>query len=146
MRRLTPARMIVLGSLLASIALAGCAAGTATTAPASALATPAAAASGAAGGGSQAGAACAATDKTGTVDVKIADFKFDPATAQAKVGDVVTWTNNDSTAHSAVITDKGCETQKLDNGASGAIEFTAPGTYPYQCGIHPTMKGTIEVK
>jgi plastocyanin len=135
--------LIALPALLASIALAGCTAGAATNAPASALATPAAATSGSA---SQAAAACAASDKAGTVDVKIADFKFDPATVQAKVGDVVEWTNNDTTAHSAVITGKGCETEKLDNGKSGAIEFTAPGSYPYQCGIHPTMKGTVEVK
>jgi plastocyanin len=144
MRRLTlNARIIALPALLASIALAGCSAGAATTAPAAAPATAPVATSGAA---SQAAGACAASDKTATVEVKIAEFKFDPATVQAKVGDVVQWTNNDSTAHSAVITDKGCETPKLDNGKSGAIEFTAPGTYPYQCGIHPTMKGIVEVK
>jgi amicyanin len=111
----------------------------AASAPASAASAPASAASAAAGG-------CAPSSTAGTVAVKIANFAFDPPTITAKVGDTVTWTNNDSTQHTATVnSDETCTTPNLDNGASSGITFTAAGTYDYHCKIHPTMTGKIEV-
>ncbi len=99
--------------------------------------------SAAAGGG---GAACAPSSTAGTVAVKIANFAFDPAQVSAKVGDTVTWTNNDSTGHTATVDNNDtCTTVTLENGASGGITFTAAGSYPFHCKIHPNMTGTIEV-
>ena len=111
----------------------------AASAPASAASAPASAASGAAG-------ACAPSSTAGTVTVKIANFAFDPPTVTAKVGDTVTWTNNDSTQHTATVkSDPSCTTPNLDGGASSGITFTQAGTYDYACKIHPTMTGKIEV-
>jgi plastocyanin len=79
--------------------------------------------------------------------VKIANFAFDPAAITAKVGDTITWTNSDSTGHTATVKDNdACTTTTLGQGASGSITFTAAGTYDYFCKIHPTtMTGTITV-
>jgi plastocyanin len=103
----------------------------------------AAASQSAAGGG---GAACAASTTAGTVAATIANFAFSPATITAKVGDTVTWTNNDTTAHTATVgAQSGCDTGTIAPGATGSIQFTAAGTYDYMCKIHPNMTGKIEV-
>jgi plastocyanin len=71
---------------------------------------------------------------------------FVPATIQAKVGDVIAWTNNDTVAHTATFKDDPtCTTDLLAPGASGALTFSAAGTYALICKIHATMSGTIEV-
>lgn len=90
--------------------------------------------------------ACAPSTETGTVTATIANFAFSPATITAKVGDVVTWTNNDSTPHTATLTsDASCTTENLANGASGGIMFGTAGSYDYFCKIHPNMTGKVEV-
>jgi plastocyanin len=103
----------------------------------------AAASDSAAGGG---GAACAPSTTAGTVAATIANFAFSPATITAKVGDVVTWTNNDSTAHTATLTSEAsCDTGNIAAGATGSIQFNTAGSYDYMCKIHPNMTGKIEV-
>jgi len=79
------------------------------------------------------------------VPVTIQNFAFGPAAITAKVGDVVGFTNKDSVNHTATLDDGSCTTDSLSNGATGALTFTAAGTYPFHCKIHPTMKGTITV-
>jgi plastocyanin len=34
----------------------------------------------------------------------------------------------------------------VTKGQSTALTFATAGTYDYTCGLHPNMKGTIEVK
>lgn len=76
----------------------------------------------------------------------IIDFEFDPATVSAKVGDVISWTNDGAAPHTATLDDHGaCATAQLSPGQSGAISFDTAGTYPFHCSVHPTMKGTIEI-
>ena len=147
MRRLPPFALVPVALLVA--ACSGTGSGPAvSSAPASVGGSVAASSSdGGAGGsaGASGGAACASSSDTATVDIAIADFAFDPAEATASVGDVVEWTNNDSAPHSAVFDDAGCGTDALANGDAGALVFNEPGTYEYVCGIHPAMKGTLEV-
>jgi plastocyanin len=101
-----------------------------------------AAASESAGGG----AACAPSTTAGTVTGTIANFAFSPATITAKVGDTVTWTNNDTTAHTATLkSDASCDTGSLQAGAAGGIQFDVAGSYDYFCKIHPNMTGKVEV-
>jgi len=127
--------------------------GTATSAPASAapsVAAPsesAAASESTAASESSGGAAgCEASTETGTVAATIKGFAFSPATITAKVGDVVTWTNNDSTGHTATMkADGSCTTPTIAAGSTGSIKFTAAGTYDYFCKIHPNMTGQITV-
>jgi plastocyanin len=90
------------------------------------------------------GEECEVVAEPGTVAVLIEGFSFSPGTAQASVGDVVEWTNRDAVPHTATL-DAGCTTPNLGRDDTGAIRFTAPGTYPYICRIHPDMRGTIEV-
>ncbi len=101
---------------------------------------PAASESAAAGGG------CAPATEAGTVNATMGGFAFGPATITAKVGDVVAWTNTDAVGHTATVTDDPtCTTANLGKGQTGAIGFTAAGSYPFFCKVHPDMKGTVEV-
>jgi plastocyanin len=80
------------------------------------------------------------------VAATIKGFAFSPATITAKVGDVVTWTNNDSAGHTATLKDDAsCTTPTIAAGSTGSMKFTAAGTYDYFCKIHPNMTGQITV-
>jgi plastocyanin len=89
------------------------------------------------GGGAEAGA--------GTVE--IVDFRFQPSPLEVDAGTTVTFTNGDETTHTATSTDgpASFDTGEIGGGASGEVTVDEPGTYQYQCGIHPDMLGTIEV-
>jgi plastocyanin len=96
--------------------------------------------------GSAAAGACKESSAAGTVKVDAKDFTFTPSDISAKVGDVITFTNGDTTAHTASLVDGSCTTPNIAAGASDGLTFSAAGAYPYQCKIHPsTMKGTITV-
>jgi plastocyanin len=81
----------------------------------------------------------------GTVHtVTISGLAFNPSTLTVKVGDKVTWVNQDSVAHSV---DGGAfVSSALSQGASYPYTFTTAGTFAYQCGIHPSMTATITVQ
>jgi len=80
-------------------------------------------------------------------DVEIAEFAFGPADAVVPVGTTVTWTNNDGFDHTIVAAnDAFPESPSLGDGATYSFTFTEPGTYPFICGIHPQMRGTIVVE
>ena len=83
----------------------------------------------------------------GAATVTIADFAFDPATIEVAVGDSITWTNDDSTAHTATVEGGGPDTGSLAGGASGTLTFDEPGTYTYRCAFHPgSMQGEVVVQ
>ena len=71
-------------------------------------------------------------------------FAFDPATLEVKVGDTVTFKNEDSAPHNVKIDGKELGTQ--DPGASVTWTAAAAGSFPYSCTIHPSMTGEIVVK
>ena len=101
--------------------------------------------------GSAAGSAACAAAPAGaaaTVTVTIKDFKYAPQPVQAKVGDVIAWSNQDSAPHSATLDAGTCDTKTINPGAQAMLVFNAPGTYTYHCSVHPTqMKDySIEVK
>lgn len=126
----------VLGLLLAACG------GSATPSPASSgTAVPPSAAS------SAAAAACATAPAggTATVNVSIKDFKYDPTSVNAKVGDVVAWTNNDTAPHSATMDNGACDTDSIAAGAVVMLTFSAPGTYTYHCKIHPAQMKDVTV-
>jgi plastocyanin len=82
---------------------------------------------------------------TGTVDVTIVNFAFDPASITIKVGTTVRWINQDSAGHS-VTSDTGIwDSGNVAQGATYSRVFDTVGTFAYHCGIHPSMKGTIIV-
>ena len=88
----------------------------------------------------------AAVVKSGPADVTVAGFAFGPNTVKVTAGQSVTWTNNDDTPHQISLTSGG--NQRSDvmlKGQSATLQFDAAGNIAYVCGLHPSMKGTIEV-
>jgi plastocyanin len=78
--------------------------------------------------------------------VSIQNMAFSPATMTVKVGDKVTWTNQDSVGHSATADDSSFDTGVIEQGQSGSSTFAKAGTYTYHCSVHPNMKATIIVQ
>lgn len=92
-------------------------------------------------------AASGASDEVGTHEVVIANFAYSPAELTVKVGESVTFTNQDPTPHTATAKDRDVlQTGTLDQGESVTITFDKPGTYEYFCEFHPDMKGVIIVE
>lgn len=54
------------------------------------------------------------------------------------------WKNNDSVAQNIVF--DAFKSDSIKSGESYKHQFDTAGTYKCICGIHPSMKGTIEVK
>ena len=79
----------------------------------------------------------------GAGKVTISNYEFSPETITVSAGATVTWTNQDSTTHTA--TGNGISTGPLNRGQSGSATFSRAGTYPYQCSIHPNMTGQVVV-
>jgi plastocyanin len=77
--------------------------------------------------------------------VAIAGFAFDAPTITVATGATVTWTNADGFAHSVVARDDAFESTNIATGESYTHTFDTAGTYPYICGIHPSMAGTVVV-
>src|SRR6185503_6368538 len=97
---------------------------------------------GSSGSGSGSGD-CTTSTAAGTVQAGMSGIAFAPTTIQAKVGDVIAWTNNDTVAHTATLKDDpACTTELLAPGATGSLTFSAPGTYALICKIHSSMSAT----
>ncbi|MEW2624595.1 plastocyanin/azurin family copper-binding protein [Streptomyces sp. NPDC048106] len=79
--------------------------------------------------------------------VAIKNFAFSPATLKVKVGTTVTWTNQDTDAHTVTSAkaDGPLRSAALATHATYSHTFTKPGTYAYLCTIHPFMTATVEV-
>jgi plastocyanin len=86
-----------------------------------------------------------ATGATG--DVRIAGFAFGPGKLTVAPGQRVVWVNTDDSPHQVSVT-SGTPGRGpvLTKGQSHLQAFAAPGVYDYICGLHPSMKGQIEVK
>jgi len=81
-----------------------------------------------------------------TSAVTIDNFSFMPAAIKVKAGTTVTWTNKDEEPHSVVSSEEPMRSPTLA-GPNNTFShtFSKPGTYAYNCGIHPFMHGTVEV-
>lgn len=73
-------------------------------------------------------------------------MSFVPDTLTVKVGDTVTWINDESVSHNAVADDESWGTDTFGQGGTGSITFDSPGTNPYWCTLHASMRGTIIVE
>lgn len=61
-------------------------------------------------------------------------------------GGQVRWVNDDADVHHLVIRTSGARIDNvLDPRAAEAVTFTAPGTFRFDCVIHPTVSGTVTV-
>jgi plastocyanin len=82
----------------------------------------------------------------GEAKITISGFAFDPATVTIKVGGTVTWTNQDSVAHTVAAEDNSWTSSNLGEGGTFSRTFDTAGTFTYLCSIHPSMKGTVIVQ
>jgi plastocyanin len=103
------------------------------------------------GGGSDTGSGGKATPAEttpaeGAATVKMQSIQFDPKEITVKVGEKITWTNEDSVDHD-VVADSGASFRSDVFGKGGTFEFTPTkaGEITYECTLHPGMDGTIQV-
>ena len=83
----------------------------------------------------------------GGVAIKMQNIAFDPKAVTVKVGQKITWTNDDSTDHN-VTADSGADFKSDNFGKGGTFGFTPEkaGTIKYECTIHPGMTATLTVQ
>jgi plastocyanin len=121
----------ILLALCAVVALAATGCGGSDNSSSSSSSTPAASSSSSGGG----------------VAIKMANIAFDPKAVTVKVGQKITWTNDDSTNHN-VTADSGADFKSKDFGKGATFDFTPEkaGTIKYECTLHPGMTATITVQ
>ena len=84
--------------------------------------------------------------KPAAISAAIKGFAFAPQTIEAKVGQKITWTNDDAAPHTVTAKSGGeLDSGSLAQGASFSFTPTKAGTIEYFCAIHPSMVGTIDV-
>ena len=88
----------------------------------------------------------AAASVEGGAKVSIVNFAFTPAEITIGPGDSVTWTNDDGAPHGLAYLDGAKGTDLLLPGASFSRRFDQPGTYDYNCSVHPYMTGRVIVR
>lgn len=93
-------------------------------------------------GGAAGGAAPAAP---GPAAVAIFDGGFRPAALTVAAGSQVTWTNTDSSRHTATADGGAFDSGSLNAGGTFSFTFATPGTFAYFCAFHSDMQGTVTV-
>jgi len=92
----------------------------------------------------------AAAPAAGGAAVTYKSFQIEPKSIEVKTGQVVTWTNGDSAAHTVTAgtpgTKSGVFDQKLAGNGTAKVTFDKAGTFDYFCELHPTMVGKVIVK
>lgn len=84
--------------------------------------------------------------------ITIANMGFSPNELKIKVGDSITWTNNDDIAHNVHFRQgpaKGAanaQGKMMQKGETHTVKFNTAGEYKFVCTPHPPMKGTITVE
>jgi plastocyanin len=84
---------------------------------------------------------------SGPPSIGMKDLRFHPARATVKVGQKVTWENEDTVDHN-VTAKSGAKFMSKAFGGGGSYSFTprAAGTIEYVCTLHPGMDGKLVVR
>jgi plastocyanin len=77
------------------------------------------------------------------VQVTIDQLVFSPMEIEAKVGDIIEWTNKDIIDHTATVPDDWDVPIPANKSASFVLRKA--GAVEYYCRFHPNMKGRIVV-
>jgi plastocyanin len=74
-------------------------------------------------------------------------LRFHPATISVRVGQTVSWRNDDTVDHNVTAT-KGAKFHSRAFGAGGTYAFkpSRAGTVDYVCTLHPGMEGPLLVR
>jgi plastocyanin len=70
---------------------------------------------------------------------------FSPNPVEVKVGETVTWINDDSGRHTVTSQDGVFDSELMGKEQSFSFTFDKAGEYPYFCEPHPNMVGTVVV-
>ena len=82
----------------------------------------------------------------GAVAVSMKNIQYSPKSITAKVGQTVTWTNDDSVDHNVTATSGASfKSSTFGQGKTYSTKLTKAGTIQYVCTIHPGMTGMIVV-
>lgn len=83
----------------------------------------------------------------GAVKVSMKNLAFVPKAINAKVGDTIDFTNNDTPPHNVTYVSgpKFTSSGTINPGQSFTLKLTQTGTIHYYCTIHPFMKAEIVV-
>lgn len=77
--------------------------------------------------------------------VSIENFAFSPAVVHVKLGGTVTWTNKDSTPHTATDLNGSFDSGSLETDKTFTKTFPTAGTFTYHCTIHSMMANATVV-
>jgi plastocyanin len=77
--------------------------------------------------------------------VHISNFTFSPSVLKIRVGQTVTWVNDDDIPHAVAATGKAFKSKVLETGERFSFTFAQAGSFAYFCSLHPHMTGTIVV-
>ena len=80
------------------------------------------------------------------VKISIINFQFTPAEVTIAPGESVTWVNDDGAPRGLEYHDGSSGKDLLLPGASYNRRFDQPGTYDYNCSVHPYMMGRVIVR
>jgi plastocyanin len=87
---------------------------------------------------------------TASSSVQILKDSYSPPSLTVKAGDTVTWSNTDTTpgnGHTVTSSGRGpLKSSSMGQGGTFSYTFSAAGSYPYYCAIHPDMTGTVTVQ
>ena len=75
-------------------------------------------------------------------------YRFAPADITVSAGTTVSWSNADNFTHSVQFLDGGLSSEPLlmAPGEGATFTFDGPGTFAYQCHLHPQdMRGSVTV-
>jgi plastocyanin len=78
----------------------------------------------------------------------LTDEAYELNPVQIRVGDTITWTNDDSQPHTVTSGENAAPDGRFDSSiivpaADFEHTFTEAGEYPYFCLLHPNMVGTV---
>ncbi|RDJ97748.1 cupredoxin domain-containing protein [Paraburkholderia lacunae] len=78
--------------------------------------------------------------------IVIEQMRFDPPVLTVHRGDRVVWVNRDLFPHTASAMSKAFDSHEISPDASWSYVARRPGSYPYMCTLHSTMRGTLIVQ
>jgi plastocyanin len=79
------------------------------------------------------------------VEGSISDINSWGFAYSVSAGSSIAWTNAGAQPHTVTANDGSFDTGTVSPGAQASLEFDTPGLYPFECSIHPNMKGNVQV-
>lgn len=94
------------------------------------------------GGGGGTGA-----DVTISIAANAGANSYSPSPDTVTVGQTVSWKNNDSATHTSTADGMAWNTGNIAPSATSTpIAMNTQGSFPYHCGLHPSMTGILVVQ